>query len=157
LMELYDSQKQAEFICLTGQRIRNFFLGTITWRMDAGKKNGNRALPSPAQLQLLDIVIAHDRIFISELAKIMVVSSPSTSVMVNHMVSCGWLHRAYSDKDRRKVLVSVTEKAKEHIAEFHTLLREEIIRLIDLVGPVTTQKRCEVLREIEEACTQDTR
>jgi len=156
-MELCDSQKQAEFICLTGQRIRNLFWGTITRRMDVGKKNEKRALPSPAQLQLLDIVIAHDRISISELAKIMVVSSPSTSVMVNYMVNCGWLHRAYSDKDRRKVLVSVTEEAKEHIAEFHTILREEIIRLIDLVGPATTQKWCEVLREIEEVCTRDAR
>ena len=156
-MELCDSQKQAEFICLAGQRIRNFFWGTITRRMDTGKKNKERALPSPAQLQLLDIVIAHDPISISELAKKMAVSPPSTSVMVNHMVNCGWLHRAYSDKDRRKVLVSVTEKAKEHISGFHTILCEEIIRLIDLVGPATTQKWCEVLREIEKACTQDAR
>ena len=154
-MERSDSQKQAEFICNTGQRIRNFFWGTISRRMDVAKKNKEMALPSPAQLQLLDIVIAHDRISISELAKIMAVSPPSTSVMVNYMVNCGWLHRAYSDKDRRKVLVSVTEEAKEHIAEFHSILREEIISLIDLVGPATTQKWCEVLREIEEACTQD--
>jgi len=52
-------------------------------------------------------------------------------------------------------LISVTEEAKKHIAEFHTILREETIRLIDLVGPATTQKWCEVICEIEKACTQD--
>jgi len=68
-MELCDSQKQAELICLTGQRICNFFWGTITRRMSAGKKNKEITLPSSAQLQVLDIVIAHERISITELAK----------------------------------------------------------------------------------------
>ncbi len=154
-MGLCDSQKQAELICLTGQRIRNFFWGTITRRMDTGKKNKERALPSPAQLQVLDIVIAHDRISITELAKKMMVSPPSTSIMVDHLVNCGWLHRKRCVQDRRKVLLSVTGEAKEHIEEFHTILREEIIHLIKLIGPESTQKWCEVLREIEQACCRN--
>ena len=108
-----------------------------------------------AQLQLMDTVTAHGRITITELAKNMGVSPPSTSAMVDRMVNCGWLHRESSDQDRRKVLVSVSSEAKKNVMGIQELVREEIIDLIKAIGPKTTQKWCDVLDEIDRACTRN--
>ncbi len=108
-----------------------------------------------AQLQLMDTVTAHGRITITELARNMGVSPPSTSAMVDRMVNCGWLHRESSVQDRRKVLVSVSAEAKKNIMGVQEIVREEIIDFIKAIGPETTQKWCDVLDELDRACTRN--
>lgn len=101
-----DPLEQAEFICNIGQRIRNYFWGNISRKIGICAKNTAMELPSLAQLQLIGIVTVQGRITITELAKIMGVSPPSASTMVDRMVNCGWLHRERSAQDRRKVMIS---------------------------------------------------
>jgi len=151
-MKTCDPLEQAEFICNIGEKIRNCFWGNISRKMGVCAKNGAMELPSLAQLQLLDIVTAHDRITITELAKIMGVSPPSTSAMVDRMVNCGWLLRERSAQDRRKVMISASAEAKNNIIGVQEIVREEIINLIKVIGPETTQKWCDVLNEIERTC-----
>ncbi len=154
-MKFRDSLEQAEFICNIGQKIRNYFWGNISRKIGVCAKNSAMELSSPAQLQLLDIVSAHGCITITELAKIMGVSPPSTSAMVDRMVNCGWLHRESSAQDRRKVLVSASTEAKKNIMGVQKIVREEIIDLIKAIGPETTQKWCDVLNEIEQVCLRN--
>ncbi len=154
-MKNCDPLEQAEFICNIGQRIRNYFWGNISRKMAAGTKSGTMELLSLTQLQLLDTVTAHGRITITELARNMGVSPPSTSAMVDRMVNCGWLHRASSVQDRRKVLVSVSAEAKKNIMGVQEIVREEIIDFIKAIGPETTQKWCDVLDELDRACTRN--
>lgn len=147
-----DPLKQAEFICNIGQRIRNYFLGNISRKTGVCAKTSTMELLSPAQLQLLEIVTANDRITITELAKIMGVSPPSVSTMVDRMVNCGWLLRECNAQDRRKVMISASAEAKNNIIGIQKVVREEIINLIKIIGPETTQKWCDVLSEIERVC-----
>jgi len=118
-MKNCDPLEQAEFICNIGQRIRNYFWGNISRKMAAGTKSGTMELLSLTQLQLLDTVTAHGRITITELARNMGVSPPSTSAMVDRMVNCGWLHRGISwvfkkSCVKRSLILSRPSDRKQH-------------------------------------------
>ena len=142
--------EQAEIIYSIGQRCRNLFWGNISRIIMDSNPTSLTEILSPTQLQLLHVVSTHGPINMTDLAKIMAVKLPSMSVMVDRMVNKGWLHRQRSAQDRRKMIISVSPKYK--LVDIQEVVRQEIIFLIKIIGPETTQHWCAVLNAIERAC-----
>ena len=153
-MTLPDPIEQAQFICSIGQRNLNLFWGNISRKVNSPTPTNSTENLSPSQLQLLHIVATQGPMNITELAKIMAVSPPSISVMVDRMVNNGWLHRERSAQDRRKMIISASHETKNKLVDIQKIVSQEIIRLIKIIGPETTQHWCAVLIAIEEACRQ---
>jgi DNA-binding MarR family transcriptional regulator len=149
--------EQAELICSIGQRSRNLFWGNISKKISNSNPTSATEILSPTQLQLLHMVTTHGPINITELARIMAVSPPSISVMVDRMVNNGWLHRQRSAQDRRKMMISASTEAKTNITGVQEVVRKEMVNLIKTIGPEITQKWCTVLNAIEKACIQHSR
>ena len=146
--------EQAELICSIGQRSQNLFWGNISRKISNSNPTNSTEILSPTQLQLLNIVANQGTMNITELAKIMAVSPPAISIMVDRMVNNGWLHRQRSTQDRRKMMISASLAAKNKLVDIKKVVRQEIIRLIKIIGPETTQHWCAVLNAIERACRQ---
>ncbi|BBO73061.1 hypothetical protein DSCW_04780 [Desulfosarcina widdelii] len=147
--------EQAELICNIGQKSQNLFWGSISRKLSNSKPKSATEILSPTQLQLLYMVTTHGPMNITELARIMAVSPPSISVMVDRMVNNGWLHRQRSDQDRRKMMISVPSETNSKIVDIQKVVRQEILHLIEIIGPENTRKWCTVLNAIEQACLQD--
>ena len=146
--------EQAEIIYSIGQRCRNLFWGNISRIIMDSNPTSLTEILSPTQLQLLHVVSTQGPINMTELAKIMAVKLPSMSVMVDRMVNKGWLHRQRSAQDRRKMMISVSLATKYKLVDIQEVVRQEIIRLIKIIGPETAQHWCTVLNAIERACRQ---
>ena len=52
-------------------------------------------------------------------------------------------------------MISASSKAKDKKIVVKRIVRQEIIHLIKIMGPVTTRKWCEVLNAIEKTCFQN--
>jgi DNA-binding MarR family transcriptional regulator len=154
-MKRFTPVEQAEYICRIGQRSRKLFWGNISRKISPSAPAKSTENISPTQLQLLHTVANHGPISITDLAKIMAVSPTSISVMVDRMVNNGWLHRARSAQDRRKMMISVSPETNSKIVDIQKVVRQEILHLIQIIGPENTRNWCTVLNEIEQAYLHD--
>ena len=77
------------------------------------------------------------------------VSSPAASVMVDKLVEKGYLLREQSKEDRRKVMISTSEKINSHMEAIDKAILKMFEALISKLGTDTTKKWKEVLATIE--------
>jgi DNA-binding MarR family transcriptional regulator len=69
--------------------------------------------------------------------------------MVDRLVERRLLTRTPSDQDRRKVVIRVSPEALKDIAQVEEMILGSFVELVEAVGPQTTRKWCEVLRQIK--------
>jgi DNA-binding MarR family transcriptional regulator len=155
-VNVHDPLVQAAFICSVGEKTRNHFWGNISRKIDTGGRRHPPDRLSAAQIRVLDIVRSAERVTVTELAQRLDVSLPSASAMVDRLVRGECLQRARSDRDRRKVVVSVSPVARHKVAKLQKCVHREIIDLIAAIGPEAARKWCDVLQEIQQTLTRNT-
>jgi DNA-binding MarR family transcriptional regulator len=67
----------------------------------------------------------------SELASQVLISRPSTTRVVDHLVQRGWLERGYDNRDRRVVLVGLTKEGARALTRAGGLHLDGIARLVE--------------------------
>ena len=60
------------------------------------------------------------------------------------------LTRTPSEQDRRKVVIRVSPEALKDIAQVEEMILGSFVELVEAVGPETTRKWCEVLKQIKK-------
>ncbi len=80
---------------------------------------------------------------LSGLAAYLGVSLPTMSRLIQGLESRGLVCRRRSETDRRRVVLSLTEKG---VTAYETLLRRTERHLVDWLSPLTPQERAEVVR-----------
>jgi len=114
-------------------------------------QSGDEALTelSVNQLHTIKAIAGAEEVTITELANIMGVSPPSASVMVDRLKEKGIIVRERSRKDRRKVVVRLTDKVCEQMNRVHQGIFDSFIELVEKIGPETARKWCEVLSAVK--------
>lgn len=105
---------------------------------------------SVAQMHTLMTVQGCGESTITNLAVLLGVSPPSASCMVDRLVDKGFLHRERSRKDRRKVVVHLSEQAVKHMQKMEEAVLATFVELVEKVGPETAEKWCEVFARVDE-------
>ena len=103
-----------------------------------------------AQYMMFMVIDENGPMTISNLAKILMISNPSASAMVDKLVEKGVITREQSKEDRRKVNVQISPEAAKKIAELKQVSLGSFIELVKKVGPETTRKWIDVLDEITQ-------
>lgn len=103
-----------------------------------------------AQMHTLMTVQGCGESTITNLAVLLGVSPPSASCMVDRLVDKGFLHRERSRKDRRKVVVHLSEQAVKHMQKMEEAVLATFVELVEKVGPETAEKWCEVFARVDE-------
>ncbi len=93
-----DALAQARHIYTTGSKIRNYFFKSHKKTVPGGRHTSGKKL-SLSQFNVIDITITHGQITFTELSKMLGVSPPSTTAMVDRLVKKGFLIREHSSKD----------------------------------------------------------
>jgi len=142
---------QARYIFTTGKMIRDRIERIVNdYLSELGKTDAYLGLSYP-QLHALLMVRMRGSLAMSELADALGISPSSASAMVDKLVERNFLAREHSTNDRRKVIVTVSGEAKKTIAGIEEKLMQLFIDLVEKLGPDTTQKWCDVLKEVKKA------
>ncbi len=103
---------------------------------------------SPSQVHMLMAIKQFGECTISELAALLDVSAPSVSAMVDRLVEKEALIRERSARDRRVVVVRLSEAANEHINLMETGIEERFMEIIEKVGPELAEQWCDVVDQV---------
>ena len=140
---------QARFIARAGRKLKDHIF-SIQSGLHCGRSSCRGEELSMAQVQVLMTLQGSGESTISDLARQLQVSPPSTSSMVDRLVDKGFLHRERSSEDRRKVVVRLSEQAAAQAGRMEEAVLAAFLDLVEKVGPETAQKWCEVLERVEQ-------
>lgn len=104
-----------------------------------------------AQMEVIMTVHKEVSISVTELSKILNVSAPSVSTMVERLVEKDILTRTRDRKDRRKVFIAVTAETSRVIEIIEKAILEMFEELIQKIGSETSDMWCKVLIALESA------
>jgi len=141
--------EQARLLFAFGQKIRHHL---IKAHLDA---SGFITPPfgedlSPSQTLAIMKISSMENCTITGLAEELNVSAPSASAMVDRLVEKNAVQRIRSEKDRRQVVVSLTEPAQDYADRFEQAMLQSFIQLIEKIGPQLAEQWCEVAGKIEK-------
>lgn len=149
-----DSRKQARYIIETGKLIHDRVTHVFSEHAAGSRKKKELYELSVPQFHAVKTLRSHGEATITELAKLLDVSAPSASAMVDRLTERGILTRERSREDRRKVVVRIAPEVAEDIAKIEGKILGSFIELVDRLGPETTRKWCEVLAHVQTVMTE---
>jgi DNA-binding MarR family transcriptional regulator len=79
------------------------------------------------QLVLLKEIAKSERISVSELAKNASLSQATVTNIIDRLEIKGYVERVRSESDKRKVILEITDKAKEKLSNNPSVLQEEFL------------------------------
>jgi DNA-binding MarR family transcriptional regulator len=140
-------REQARYIFTTGKVIHDRILKIQSNQLALDSCDAFGEL-SVSQMHMIRLVRKHGTLAMSELADLLGVSPPSASTMVDRLVDKGVLSREHSTEDRRKVVVRISPEAVKKIESVETSVLQLFEKLVEKLGPETTQQWCRVLKRI---------
>ena len=144
-----ETKALARQILTTGKMIHDLILQVKTeYFANASKKNVFADLSMP-QLHAIMMVRTRESVSVNELSKMLYVSPPSASTMVDRLVEKGVFTREQSQEDRRKVIVKVSNKAEEVIQGVEESIFHAFVGLVEMIGSKTARKWSEVLEQVK--------
>jgi DNA-binding MarR family transcriptional regulator len=144
--------EQAHYIFKMGKKLRHLMFKSMA-QLESESRLKLTDL-SIAQMNLLMMVRQYEEVSIGQLAKMLHVSPPSVSVMVERLVESGMLLRERCTTDRRKVVIRVSPGEKKRITALEHQMITGFVTLIEQLGPETTEKWHDVLQEVDKVLTR---
>lgn len=92
---------------------------------------------------------------IKEIAADLDVSAPSVSAMVDRLVDIGVLTREQSPRDRRQVVVRLTDLGTRVLQRMDEYMVDAFSEVLERIGPHYAEMWCEVYREINRVYGKD--
>lgn len=140
---------QARRIVEVGKLIHEHVHKTFNQHITGSRGKKRLADLTMPQLEAVKAARQHGGVTITELSRVLGVSAPSASAMVDRLVDRGILRRERSRHDRRKVAVRVSEDVAEDIRHIEEKILGAFVEIIEKLGPETTEKWCEVLVQVK--------
>lgn len=101
-----------------------FMAGRLIREQTVG--HGNHCSLSLAQLKVLSIVNENEATTMKDVARSLLITSPSATAAINQLVKSGHIERMPDKIDRRIVRLKVTPKGKSAFAEHYKIITEKI-------------------------------
>jgi DNA-binding MarR family transcriptional regulator len=148
-------QAQARLVFTTGKMIRDRVFKTHMSGLRKGSGDGSFRDLSLSQFHMLMMIQGRGTVSVKELSRFLSVSPPSVSAMVERLVDKGLLARNPCSEDRRRVAISLSEKARAVMNEVEQRTFATFVDLVEKLGPETTAQWCDVLEKIQVLLEED--
>ena len=142
---------QARHIFTIGKKIQDRVFRVYTQLLAQEGKMASGDELSWTQIQAIKAISEKGKVSITELARLLEVSPPSASSLVDRLVEKGVLTRRRDPADRRRVVVQATPEAVAMMEQVEEKVLLSFVELVEKIGPEAAGKWCEVLDTIEQA------
>ena len=86
---------------------------------------------SNAELLTMGLLDQHGKLLPSELAEMERISAQAISQILNRLAQVGCVDRIADETDRRKLVISLTEKGTQHLYETRRIKEEWLVKAMD--------------------------
>jgi len=104
---------------------------------------------SKQEFGLLHLINNHDCNTMSYYSKKIMISKPNLTVVADKLIQENLIERTYDPKDRRVIILKITEKGKNVLEEHKIKIREVIVKKFDLLNDEEIKRLCELIDEME--------
>ncbi len=104
---------------------------------------------SKQEFGLLHLINNHDCNTMSYYSKKIMISKPNLTVMADKLIQENLIERIYDPKDRRLIILKITEKGKNVLEEHKIKIKEVIVKKFDLLSDEEIKRLCELIDEME--------
>jgi DNA-binding MarR family transcriptional regulator len=146
---------QAWHIFNTGRMIHDRIFQVKTSYFSGKKEKNTFEDLSIAQLNAVMLIRTRKQVSITGLSKLLRVSPPSASAMVDRLVEKRILSREQSPKDRRRVVVTISSGAMHHIEQVEKAIFQSFVGLVEKLEPETTLEWCAVLEKVKAVLAEE--
>jgi MarR family transcriptional regulator, organic hydroperoxide resistance regulator len=101
----------------------------------AAMQSRNRPDISMTHYHVLMMLDAEGTVPMHRVADMLVCSTPNATGIVDRMEERGFIERLRDDRDRRVVLVRLTDVGRQTLAAFETVKQNSLRRIIESMGP----------------------
>ncbi|HOZ47965.1 MAG TPA: MarR family transcriptional regulator [Candidatus Hydrogenedentes bacterium] len=147
-----NTREQARFLFETIEFLRGRFAPRL-WEVFT-EHDAARTQLTLTQHHMLAVVRKYGPVTIKDLARVLAVSSPSVSVMVDRLVDMGLVNREPGQDDRRVVQVTITTRGSAIIGRMEEIMVSSISDLLEELGPECARKWHEVYERIREVLVE---
>ncbi|AWV36228.1 MarR family transcriptional regulator [Paenibacillus sp. FSL R7-0048] len=102
------------------------------------------------QMGLLNMIAKEKKSRVVQLAECMEVKSSAVTVMLDRLEVLGYIKREPDGKDRRAVVVTITEKGQQVLEEGHFRSKELLAEHLSILKPEELRNFAEYYRMIED-------
>ena len=148
-------KEQAKLVFTTGKMIRDRIFKVQMAGIHADGRGRHLKDLSMAQMHMLMLIRSRETVSVKDLSRLLFVSPPSASAMVERLVERGFLVRNRSRQDRRRVEISLTGKARTIMNEIEQRAFSTFVDLVEQLGPEATGQWCSVLEKIQAILKTD--
>jgi DNA-binding MarR family transcriptional regulator len=142
---------QARYIFTIGKKIQDRVFMVYTQLLASEGKLTTGDELSFTQIQTVKAIEEKGRVSITELARLLGVSPPSASAMVDRLVDKKVLTRRRDPADRRRVVVEARPEAVDMIHKVEEKILGTFVDLVKKIGPEAARMWCEVLDRVDHA------
>jgi len=128
------------------QRIADFF--GLIYRNLIRDENDSISVNTDSQSALLSVLLRNGPTKMSEIGKVLKVTKPNITFLVDKMEEQGLIMREKDDSDRRITNICLTDKGREKIEETKTSLHNKIATRLDLL----TKDDLKALKQAMDTC-----
>jgi len=104
---------------------------------------------SKQEFGLLHLINIHDCNTMSYYSKKIMISKPNLTVVADKLIQENLIERIYDPKDRRVIILKITEKGKNVLEEHKIKIKEVIVKKFDLLSDEEIKRLCELIDEME--------
>lgn len=125
----------------TPQTVSALFNAFILLKNRLNFKNVLSQLPL-AHMETMRLISQKKQILMKEVASFLEITPPSATVMINHLVKLGYIHRHSDMHDRRTIHLSLTKKG---LAVMQKSIQERYKDLKKLISNLSTEEQIQLL------------
>ncbi len=156
-MEETELKEMTNYIFSTGKMVHSLVFRAQNSFICSMKTDSGLRDISMAQMTTLIVVRKEGPLSITGLSKLLNVSPPSASTMVNRLVDKGLLTRELSSEDRRKVVVKISAPLIKELDACEASILNIFEDLVEKIGKETANKWCEVLEKVKTVLEKEMR
>ena len=103
-----------------------------------------------AQYRVLGVLMKSGSHPISEIGRVLYISKPYMTVLIDSLMEKGWIERRNDPDDRRVILISITPGGKKHLRQAFEVYKTDVKILLAGLGSEDIEKLCSSLEKLQE-------
>jgi len=103
-----------------------------------------------AQYRVLGVLMKSGPHSMSEIGRLLYISKPYMTVLIDSLMEKGWIERGHDPDDRRVILISITPDGKKHLRRAFEVYRADVKTLLTGLGKNDISRLCSAVEHLKD-------
>jgi len=103
-----------------------------------------------AQYQVLGVLMKSGPHSMSEIGRMLYISKPYMTVLIDSLMEKGWIERGNDPDDRRVVIITITSGGKKHLRRASEVYKTDVKTMLAGLGSEDIEQLCTSLEQLQK-------